>query len=106
MIKQLMPVPENLTAVMLVTQTDGTTFWEDATRNGTLLILALIDNDEVLPYVIDATGAGTLDDEIQFRPAVYCPVCGQKMWIAPHKDLSEPLAYECPSGDCMRRVKV
>ena len=106
MIKQIIPVPDTLTPVILVTQLNGADLWEDAARNGTPVFLALTNEDEVLPYVIDSTGIGELGDTVQYRPAVCCPKCGQKMCIAPHKDLLEPLVYECPGGDCMRRVKV
>ena len=105
MIKQIIPVPDNLTAVIPIPQTDGICFWEDAAKNGHPVFLALTDEDTILPVVIGSTGA-VLDAAIQFRPSVRCPSCGQKMWVAPHKDLSEPLVYECPGGDCMRRVQV
>ena len=105
MIKQIIPIPDTLTPVILVTQIDGTDLWEDATKNGTPVFLALTE-DGVLPYTIDSTGVGELGGTVQYRPTIHCPKCGQKMWIAPHADLSEPLVYECPGGDCMRRVKV
>ena len=106
MIKQMIPVPDNLTAVIPIPQTDGTCFWEDAANNGYPVFLALTDEDALLPVVIGSAGVGELGDTVQFRPSVRCPSCGQKMWIAPHEDLSESLVYECPGGDCMRRVKV
>ena len=106
MIKKIIPVPDTLTSVILITQIDGVDLCEDAERNGTPVFLTLTDEDEVLPYVIDSTGIGELGDTVQYRPAVCCPKCGQKMRIMPHKDLSEPLVYECPGGDCMRRVSL
>ena len=105
MIRQIIQVPENLTPVELITQEDGTELWEDTARNRNPVFLALTNEDEILPYVIDGTGVGMIDVNIQFRPSACCPDCGQKMWIAPHKDLSEPIVYECPCGK-MRRIQV
>ena len=106
MIKQIIPVPDNLTAVVLIEQTDGTELWEDAAKHGTPGFMALNNRGEVLPHVLKKPGEDESRLPVQFRPAVRCPTCGQKMWIAPHADLSEPLMYECPGGDCMRRVQV
>ena len=105
MIKQLIPVPDGLTAVELIIQEDDTKLWEDTTKNGTPVFLALTDDDKVLPYLIDNEGMGDLDADIRFRPAIRCPICGQKMWIRPHADLSKQLEYECPCGH-MRRVEL
>lgn len=105
MIKQIIPVPDNLTAVIPIPQTDGTCFWEDAAKNGHPVFLALTDEDSLLPLVIGSAGTADLDAAIQFRPAVFCPSCGQKMWIARHADGSEYLSYECPCG-VARRVQV
>ena len=104
MIKQIFPVPDNLIAVVLVEQTDGTDLWEDAAKHGTPVFLVLNNRGEIKTYTFGDTGEN--GSTVQFRPAVRCPTCGQKMWIAPHANLSEPLMYECPGGDCMRRVQV
>ena len=106
MIKQIIPVPDNLTAVVLIEQTDGTELWEDAAKHGTPVFMALDNRGEVLPHVLKRPTEDEAGLAVQFRPAVRCPTCGQKMWIAPHDDLLEPLMYECPGGDCMRRVQV
>ena len=104
MIKQIIPIPDNLTAVIPIPQTDGTCFWEDAAKNGHAVFLVLNNRGEIKPRTFGDTGEN--EPTVQFRPSVRCPSCGQKMWVAPHADLSEPLVYECPGGDCMRRVKV
>lgn len=105
MIKQIIPVPDNLTAVVLIEQTDGTELWEDAAKHGTPVFMALDNRGEVLPHVLKKPGEDEAGPAVQFRPAVRCPTCGQKMWVAPHDDLLEPLVYECPCG-CVRRVQV
>ena len=102
MIKQLIQIPDTLSPVIPIAQMDGTKLWEDAARNGMPVFLALTDDDKVLPLVIENTGEGTLDLPVECRQAIHCPICGQKMWLAPHADTTEPLVYECPCGRMMR----
>ena len=103
MIKQIIPVPDNLTAVILVEQKDGAALWEDAAKHSAPVFMALNNRGEIKPCTLGDTGEN--GPTVQFRPAVRCPACGQKMWIAPHANGCELLTYECPCG-VVRRVQV
>ena len=70
MIKQIFPVPDNLTAVVTVEQTDGTKLWADAAKHGTPVFLALDNRGEVLPHVLKKPGEDEAGPAVQFRPAV------------------------------------
>lgn len=98
-ILQLVPVPENISTIMSVAQEDGSLRWEDTAKDGWVVLLALTDEEMVLPYLIEPNGYGDIDEDIHFRPACHCPKCGQKMWIVPHEDFSSPLRYECACGE-------
>ena len=101
-IKQIIPVPENISTILPAMGNDGTDWWEDTAQEGWPVLLALVEdahgNCTVCPYSFDWIGNGKLDRKIQFRPAIHCKKCSQKMWIVPHKEDFEQPKYECACG--------
>ena len=105
MIKQIIPVSDDITPVIKMVQDDGSQLWEDAAANGWMVLLGLMSDDEIHPIYIDPNGDSVVDDlreAVAFRPTVRCPKCGQRMWVQPHESNHTQLEYDCPCGT-MRR---
>lgn len=100
-IKQIIPLPDNITPVISFHQDDGSQLWEDAARHGWIVQLALLADDEIHPVYVTPDGDSEVDENytaVAFRPAIRCPKCGQKMWVLPHRSDYTRLDYLCPCG--------
>lgn len=119
-IKQILPVPDNVSAVIRICHTeDGKEYWEDANKNGWIVGLALVEDEEgntyVLPYSIDGyEGFCEIHDnaDVGFYHAQHCEKCGHKMWVSTHRYSPAeivPVEYECECGitarDSRRAIK-
>ena len=103
-IVQIVPVPDCMSAMVRSPREEE--IWRDATKHGNIVYMALINEDGkhyMLPYLITPAGVGDLDEahEVEFRPAMHCKKCGQKMWLADFNEAEDDInhiRYECPCG--------
>ena len=100
MIKQIFPIPDMFTPLLLSTREDGSTVYEDASPDGWAVLYALVKDERgeyVSFYVMDQTGDGELDSPtVRLVPTRYCPKCGNRMIP---RIYNEKLDYNCPCCD-------
>ena len=83
-IKQLLPVPEQLTPMIRVGR-DGRNYYTDAFTEAKAVFIALMDDivfgSYTVFYVVDSDGNGEFaeEDDVRLVPTVYCRACGQRM---------------------------
>ena len=111
-IKQLLPIPERLTAMLCLPDDDGRKCYFDAVSEGWSIMYALLEDDDegdINICYIDPSGDWSIEsgEDILFVPTVFCPHCGQRM--IPHATYYDDRSnhrYECTCGAVLDRGKV
>lgn len=111
-IKQLLPIPDRLTAMIKFPSDDGRECFIDAVTEGWSVMYALLEDSsggDIKICYIDPMGDWSIDsgEDILFVPTVYCPHCGQRM--IPHaiySDARSSQRYGCTCGAVLDRGKV
>ena len=85
-IKQIIPIPEGLTAMTRHEDKNGRKYYYDANANGETVVYALVEDesgDGLEFYAADCYGCGELEeyetDYVLLTPTVHCQKCGRRM---------------------------
>ena len=103
-IKQLLPVPEQLTPMIRVGR-DGRNYYTDAFTEAKAVFIALMDDivfgSYTVFYVVDSDGNGEFaeEDDVRLVPTVYCRACGQRMMAGTTPAKPDHVIYSCPCGE-------
>ena len=107
-IKQILPIPEGLTAMTRHEDENGKEYYFDAKANGETVLYALVndeDGDAIQYYTADYTGMGELEDYgsgyVRLTPTVHCQKCGRRMLATTTPITPETVVYRCICGESM-----
>lgn len=98
-IKQMMPLPENMTVMALDVDDDDNIIMREASETTRVYCLVLVDdgkgNQFIYPY--DLSTSGGIDVRANVVPVRNCPKCGKRMHPVLHSDIHD-VSYSCECG--------
>ena len=107
-IKQILPIPEGMTAMTGYKTKAGELYYTDAIAGGDIVFLALVKTEDGLEdtlfYVSDYFGYFQLVDEnskiyVMLAPTTYCQKCGKRMLAFTRPEDPEAVLYRCTCGE-------
>ena len=109
-IKQILPIPESLTALTRRETSDGHKYYVDAIAGCETILYALINVDGIDGvefYSADYYGIGELvgDDPtyVIMAQTAYCKKCGKRMVASTTPNAPERVRYRCICGERLDR---
>lgn len=98
-IKQMMPLPENMTVMALDVDDDDNIIMREAGETPRVYCLVLVDdgkgNQFIYPY--DLSTSGGIDVRANVVPVRNCPNCGKRMHPVLPSDIGS-VSYTCDCG--------
>ena len=105
-IKQILPIPEGLTAMTRSEDDNGKKYYLDAIAQGETVFYALVEEDDFCClsfYTADAYGIGELDEHdanyVMLTPTVHCQKCGRRMLATTSPKAPTRVKYRCICGE-------
>ena len=105
-IKQIIPIPEGLTAMTRREDEKGKRYYFDANATGETVMYALVEEDDIWGisfYAADCNGIGELEEYdagyVKLTPTMYCQKCGRRMLATTTTKTPEKVIYRCICGE-------
>ena len=105
-IKQIISIPEGLTAMTRHEDKNGRKYYFDANANGETVVYALVGDesgDGLEFYAADCYGFGELEeydpDYVMLTPTVHCQKCGRRMLANTTTKAPGTVIYSCICGE-------
>ena len=106
-IKQIIPIPEGLTAMTRCQDDNGKKYYIDAIAAGQTVMYALEEDEEngdaLVFYTADCNGIGDLEefgsDFVLLAPTVHCKKCGRRMMASTNPGDTDTVVYHCVCGE-------
>ena len=105
-IKQILPIPEGLTAMIRCETENGKKYYFDANATGGTVVYALVEDGfggALEFYTTDCNGIGELQehdvDYVMLTPTIHCQKCGRRMLATTTTKDPDRVIYRCICGE-------
>lgn len=105
-IKQIIPIPEGLTAMTRREDERGKRYYFDANATGETVMYAVVEDesgDGLEFYTADCNGIGELEeydpDYVMLTPTIHCQKCGRRMFATTTTKAPERVIYRYICGE-------
>ena len=107
-IKQIISIPEGLTAMTRRENEKGNGYYFDAIATGETVMYALVEEDDICGlsfYAADCNGIGELEEYdagyVKLTPTMHCQKCGRRMLATTTTKAPERVIYRCFCGEIL-----